>query len=582
MAQEMNPAEQAAALVEDPTLYETYARGYSDEVSFYSALRGDAQHSLSFEEYVELRRVFLDRGPAEAIRRRLEDRLDRSLKNMVLGDSPRGRAYAVHSLADLEARRQRFATLDIEVPSLQTVAQTTLEHLYDAVEAPTERRETLSALLTAVPSDRRTAVEHVARAHLSEVVLASDTPDRRLRTALDSYVDAAPAPTPPDGVGPDAADYAAAAEERAFADPAKRRLYEAALHESPTVERLGQYLYLTAADAVEAYRHGDQDVTRTDFVLARRHLRLLRTTDLADRIPTRTAYVDSYFHLARAIEAGGGRWLSTRAGRPPAEWQTVAERYARAATAVHPVSTVRFVKYLSKAFRHAAHALDAWESRYWLHGNARRLFERLDPEGPETTGDVDAALAGTLQTHRCRECEARAHVALAEPDYEEVQWAAARARSAAAKAPQDSLRLRNLDAIEQLAAARQAERRGEFDAALATYESIDTDDDAFQVGVRSHRRLCELKALLEDGADERALSRAHEWFGQQSAIVAATEAACGLLPAADPGDLTVSDQFVTLDTAVLPTVLPMARLSAAGGPVATATRRQILDCLLVL
>lgn len=118
MSPKRSPAEQATALVAEPGLYESFAADYSDDISFYSALRGSAQESLSFEEYVELRRVFLDRGPTEAVRERLEERLERSLKNMVLGTSPRGRAYAAPTLAQLDRRRRAFESLDITVPSL--------------------------------------------------------------------------------------------------------------------------------------------------------------------------------------------------------------------------------------------------------------------------------------------------------------------------------------------------------------------------------------------------------------------------------------------------------------------------------
>ena len=587
MSRATDPAEQAAALVADPDLYERFAADYDDEVGFYSALRGNAQRSLSFEEYVELRRVFLDRGPTAAVRRRLEERLDRSLKNMVLGDSPRGRVYSVSTLRELADRRRRFDTLEVTVPTLLSVAKTTVEHLYDEVETPVGTRETLADLLSAVPSGEYAAVEYVARAWLTEVTLAAGTPTERLSAAAATYAETVPTPDPPVDGERSAPGYLAAAAERSFANPEKRRLHEAAVHDTPSVETVCGYLYLTATRDVEAYRHGDGDVTRADFILARRHLRLLCDVAPYAGDSERAAYVESYRHLARAIEAGGGRWLSTRAGRPEPAWWTVADEYARAATAVRSVDAARFVKYLSKAVRHAAHAVDDPASRRRLHVAARRLFERLEPVTMAPTGraspeEIESAVVGTVHTHRCREHEARARLAFEAADYGTVRRAAEAARAEAAAAPQGSLQLRELDAIETVAAARRAERRGDFETALERYDAVTTDDDSLRVGVACHRQLCRVKRLVVDGRHEEALAKAHEWFDSGSTIVLATEASCGLVPDVGDGAAGVSEQFLSVDAGVVSALPPLVRLAGTGGAVVEAVRRQIEECLVAL
>ncbi|PSQ16018.1 hypothetical protein BRD02_05540 [Halobacteriales archaeon QS_8_69_73] len=582
-----DPAEQAAALVADPELYERFAADYDDEVGFYSALRGNAQRSLSFEEYVELRRVFLDRGPTAAVRRRLEERLDRSLKNMILGDSPRGRAYSVSTLRELAGRRRRFGTLEVTVPTLLSVVKTTVEHLYDEVETPVGTRETLADLLSAVPSGEYAAVEYVARAWLTEVTLAAGTPTERLSAAAATYAETVPTPDPPVDGERSAPGYLAAAAERSFVDPEKRRLHEAAVHDAPSVETICGYLYLTATRDVEAYRHGDDDVTRAEFILARRHLQLLCDVAPYAGDPERAAYVESYLHLARAIEAGGGRWLSTRAGRPEPAWWTVADEYARAATAVRSVDAARFVKYLSKAVRHAAHAVDEPASRRRLHVAARRLFERLEPATMAPTGraspeEIESAVAGTIRTHRCREHETRARLAFEAADYGTVRRAAEAARAEAAAAPQGSLQLRELDAIETVAAARRAERRGDFETALERYDAVATDDDSLRVGVACHRQLCRVKRLVIAGRHEEALAKAHEWFDSGSTIVLATEASCGLVPDIGDGTAGVSEQFLSVDAGVVSALPPLVRLAGTGGAVVEAVRRQIEECLVAL
>jgi hypothetical protein len=582
MSSARDDAERAAALVDDPSNYETFAADYSDEVSFYSALRGAAQRSLTFAEYVELRRIFLARGPTDAIRDRLEERLDRSLKNMVLGTSPRGRAYAVTTLHELNDRRLAFTTLDIDIPSLLSVVQTTIEHLYDDVETPATTRETLAELLTAVPAEERRAVAYVARAWLTECVLTDDKPDARLESALSTYTETVPTPNPP-GDGQPAEEYHAAAQQYSFADPKKEQLSESALHASPSVGRLCEYLYLTATNDIEAYRHGQSDVTRADFLLARRQLRLLQTISQYSK----AGRVDAYLHLAQAIEAGGGRWLTTRARKPQPAWETVAEEYARAAAAIRPVDAVRFVKYLSKAFRHAAHTVDSWGTRYQLHINARRLFERVDP-GTLATGQdravdtVESAIRGTLHTHRCREYEAQAHLAFATPAYEKLHRAAEQARTAAEQAPQEHMQLRELDTISEIASARQAERAGNFDAAIARYDEISTRDDELQVGISCHRQLCELKRAVTRDNHQQALATAHDWFAPKSVIVAAVEASCGLVPETTTEAATVSDQFLSVDTDALSSLVPLIDLTTTGGAVTALVREQIADCLVAV
>ncbi len=587
MSSPTDPAEQAAALVADPDLYERFAADYDDEVSFYSALRGSAQRSLSFEEYVELRQVFLDRGPTEAVRQRLEERLGRSLKNMALGNSLRGRAYSVSTLQELADRRKQFDALEVAVPTLLSVVRTTVEHLYDEVETPAESRETLADLLSVVPAGEYAAVEYVARAWLTEVALAAETPTDRLSAAAATYAETVPTPEPPVDGERSAPGYLAAAAERSFADPEKRRLHEAAVHDDPSVETVRGYLYLTATRDVEAYRHGDGDVTRADFILARRHLRLLRDAAPYARDSERAAYVESYFHLARAIEAGGGRWLSTRAGRPEPAWRTVADEYARAAAAVRSVDAARFVKYLSKAVRHAAHAVDDPASRRRLHVAARRLFERLDPATMAPTQraspeEIDSAVAGTLHTHRCREHEARARLAFEAADYGTVRRAAEAARAEAAAAPQGSLQLRELGTLETVAAARRAERRGDFETALDRYDAVTTDDDVLRVGVACHRQLCRVKRLVVAGRHDEALARVHEWFDPGSAVVLATEASCGLVPDGGEGVAGVSGQFLSVDAEVASALPLLVRLAGGGGAVADAVRRQVEECLVAL
>lgn len=587
MTTELSPADQAAALVDNPERYDSLAAEYDDEIQFYGALRSDAQHSLeTIEEYVTLRRIFMEYGPTEAIRARVEDRLDRSLKNMVLGSSPRGRAYAVETLAELDGHREAFATLDIEVPSLLTAVRTTVEHLYDEVSTPTAVGETCASLLAETPDGQRAAVEYLARIRLVEQLLAADNPAERVGAAVDTYLGQVSPPAVDER--PTAAAYARAAERRSFADPEKQRLYEAALHRESSATRASDYLYLVAANTIEDYRHGGDEVTRADLIVARRQLRAVRQVRPETWDATKRAYAESYRHLADAVEAGGGRWLSARASGPPPEWWAVAAAYVKAAQSVYGIDAVRAVKYVSKAVRHAAHAVEDWATRRQLHRTARAMFDTVDPstvaEQPDQSRGAEAietSVAGTRSVHRCRESEAAAHVAFERAAYDEVHAALDRARTAAEQAPQQHIRLREVETVETVAAARQAEQQGDYKKALERYRQHEPEESALRVGVDCHRQLCKVKHAVDGGRFEDALRRAHEEFRPGSAVVVATELSCGVVPGDPDGEQPppVTDQFLSLNSEAV-TVLPaLARLLQAGGTVSELLQQQAAACL---
>ncbi len=432
MTHQSSPAEQAAALVTNPNLYDSLVDEYDTELEFYSTLRNDAQKSLeTFEEYVRLRSVFLNRGPTEAIRSRIEDRLDRSLKNMVLNKSPRGR------------------------------------------------------VLEATPANQRGAIEYLSRVRLTEQLLASDSPQSDINTVALQYLENISFPNVDTEMT--AAEYQRAAEERSPTDPDKQRLYEAALHADPSSARVSDYLYFTASNLIEDYRHGGDNITRAELIVAQRQLQAVAHINPETWDQTKQAYAESYRHIADAIEAGGGRWFSTHASNLPPEWWSVAEAYVKAAQAIDAVDMVRAIKYLSKSVRHAAHATDDWKIRKHLHRTAWATFDRFDstgvaenPEQSRSVEEIETAIAGTRSVHQCRECEASAHVAFEAGDYETVHTASDRAQSAAEQSPQEYIHFRELEAIETIATARQAEQRGEYETALKQYQQFDSEESHLQ------------------------------------------------------------------------------------------------------
>ena len=588
MTDSRSPARRAAALVADPDRYEEFAAAYDDELSFYGALRSNAQESLeAFDDYLELRRIFLARGPTAPIRDRIEDRLDRSLKNMVLGTSARGRAYPVETVAELADRLSAFAALGVDTPSLGTVVRTTVEYCYDDTDDPVGRHTIFDRLLADTPSETTTethdAVEFLARARFAERLVETVDPDDVFDDAVRSYLAAVDDPAPDDDRSAEAC--LAAADDRAFADPEKRALHELAVHRGDARETLPGYLYLAATGAVEAYRHGES-TTRAELLVAHRSLRCLDrlTVGRSDR---RAAYGAAYTHLARAIEQGGGRWESNRAGTPSPSWPTVVREYAAAAAEVRRVDPVRFLKYLAKAFRHAAHVADDRSTRIRIHRVAVDLFDGMEqpavaPSSARVpTPEFDTVCAGTVATHQCRLQSALAHRRLDAHEYDAAATAATRAREAAADAPQASLGVESLSSVSALAEARRAELAGEFETALTAYEdlAVSSGDNTVAAGVDANAALCRVKRHLRAGDDREALRTARRAFDADSPIVAGLATVAGVVPDDDRlvSESSLGDQFASLDETAAETLLALARLSAGGGVPADLVREPLRE-----
>lgn len=566
-------AVRAAELVADPDRYEEFAQAYADEVTFYSELRNSAQKELeTFAEYLELRRVFLERGPTAEIRDRLEDRLDRSFKNMILGTSPRGRAYSIQTLREANDRLDQFAALGVERPSLLSVVKTTLEHLFDDTEADAARcYDILDGLLTETPEGSDRAIEYVARARLGEELRLAEAPVQHVTSALSAYCDVVDDPAPDDDrpVG----ELVAAARDRPFVDERKERLYAAALHHDPPVRVPFDYLYVVAHEAVESYRHSGDDPRRADLLLAQRHLDVLAAIAVPGWDDRRATYARSYRHVAQAIQLGGGQWLSDRAAAPSPEWTVVSRRYGLAAEALRGVDDVRAVKYLSKAFRHGAHATETWETRRRIHRTAQQTVRAME------FADSDAvveAVDGTLQVHRCREAEASAHVTLADGAYEDAVDAAREADRLAGTVPQQSLRLDGIEFIREFCAGRVAEQAGDYESARQRYAVVMDESD-----VATHRHgLVRVKRALDDGNHAEALSVAETQFEPDSLVLAATRAAAGIVPGdVESVEITVDLRHAAVDPEALRALLRVYSADGVGG---AALSDRIAEQLLAL
>lgn len=563
-------ADRAVALVSDPERYDELAAQYSDEQVFYSKLRNSAQRAFdSFDGDLELRRIFLDRGPSEAVRERLAERLDRSLKNMLLRSSPRGEAFPVETLREANDRLDAFADLGVDTPSLLAVVKTTLEHVFDGdgIESPLT---VLDRLLRDCPESQHEARQYAAWARLGEAIDSSETPARDAEEAVRDYCTVVDDPAAADERP--AAELVAAARETPFVDDQKERLYATALHrEQFPVRTPFDYLYVVAHEVVEAYRHGSDELRRADALIARRQLDILSELSVPGWSDERAARARSYYHVADAIQCGGGQWFSDRAGGPDPDWASVSVAYGSAAAELQSIDAIRATKYLSKAFRHGAHAVEEWKPRQVIHRAAKQVFRSVDTDADTRLAE---ALDGTVQTHRCREAEAGAHVAFEAGNYEDAVDAAREAQRLAGTVPQDSFHLDGIAFVEAFAAARRAEQRGDFEQAGRQYHQLtDQSEDA-----RRRRALVRVKRELARGDYVAALKEAEIQFDEGSVLLAATRAAAGVVPDERAGGAGEIDLPHAGDaTAALAPLLRVYSVEAVGG----ATLRERIERLLL-
>jgi hypothetical protein len=383
----------ADELLTNPDQYDVYRNRYQSEREYYRQVRNKAPQSLStFGEFLELHAIFLNRSASDQIKEWVEENLARSLKNMVLGTSPRGRAYPLTTLADIQARLEDYRSIGIDTPELKFVVDTIIEALFDTTEdgLRSDAHETLVGLLKETPPGTQVGGPTDILAQLKSVhSLASDrlaqrasSPADQLALAAKEYRAAMPCPSAPTGA--DAC--VAAAKGIPPGNVEKRKLLAAAVHQDPSqLEAFWELLYWSARATIERFRHRTEHPTLGRLYRAQYQLVIVDShravVGKSDHWQHR---IDAYRHVATGIECGQGRYTTTRENWPETAFSEAASAYERAAEAIEPVDTARQLKYQSKAYRYQAHAAPTPERTYEIHGDAIEwLLSTTDDEESE-------------------------------------------------------------------------------------------------------------------------------------------------------------------------------------------------------
>lgn len=520
-------------VVTDPATFEAVATGYDDEVACYRDLRDEAKRTLgSFDEYLDFYAAVIESGPTDYVYYDLETNAVRSLKNMVLRSSRSGKRFPVDSARELQRRIDSYQSLGVDAVTPRTTTYTIIEHLLDDDHDRATVYRTLSQLLGDLPTDGAELTKLLVHARFvfATETLASTNP------AVERYLaelhEDLPDPLPNDGRG--AQELMAEADSKPFADPDKQILTQASLARQSSMDVLQDYLYLTARDIVERYRHQQQnDPWRGELQLAVRQFNGLLNLYENELESNRLNRVESYRQLALAELNSGGRWQSLRDPRdlPDPQFLSAGNHYFRAAHQIKPLDLNRYIKYLSKAFQNQAIAArhrelgpaHGWSTTQQIHDRTISLLttyiDQLDTE--EYNGEEEAiskTIVGAIGTHKFRKHRAAAVVAFERRNDREVGRHLDEAWEHIDATPTyEDTDL--LETLRTLSAALSLEMEEMYEQAQRRYQEV--EDDMFDLNQRI--ALVNIKHNLTQGSDEVAVSTAETAFNENSPIRTAVQ-----------------------------------------------------------
>ena len=299
-----------------------------------------------------------------------------------------------------------YQELGVESVSPQAVVFTLLEHTFDSDEY-SNLSQLLDSLLRSYPDESETTNPLVrARFVTATETLKPDVAvlDHHLDLFFSDVVD------PRTDDDRTAEELLEAADDRKYADPEKTQLICASLSREYNTEAFRKFLYLNAADVVERYRHKDRrDPWRGELQLAIRQFNCLLNLFGEELSSERHARVNSYISVALGELRSGNRWRSQKDYNklPEPNFMKAAEHYLTAAEEIEPVDSARYLKYLSKSFRHQATGIQrreygphqGWGASQRLHSTAVEVITDVVKDD-EDDGELQNTAVGLIASHK--------------------------------------------------------------------------------------------------------------------------------------------------------------------------------------
>lgn len=583
MTLDMSPLQR---FLENPTNFDEIVSDYDDEVDCYTNLRDEAGKQLpSFEEYLRFYTASIEEGPTEFVFYDLKRNAARSLKNMVLRSSRAGRQFPITSAAELQQRSEAFRDLGVDSITPHSVVFTLLEHIFDSDEHKAHGYEIIDHLLTETPD---TSSELVALLVRVRFVLATESinPDS---TAVDTHVEELYRDLPDTLQDDDrnASELIEAARKKSYSDPDKVKLIRNSLARQGDEETLAEFLYLSARDVVERYRHQDRkEPWRGELQFTLRQFNCLEKLHSESWSDERAIRSRSYRRLVLGELASGGRWRSQRdpTDLPDANFLSAATHYFQAAHKIKPIDMRRHIKYLSKSFRHQATAAQnrelgpgrGWITSQVIHDRSIEILTQIIDQEPDVDADkLTDTIVGAAATHKFRRHQAAAVAAFEcrnpEAAFEEAEEAWEHLDAIPTYENTDLL-----ETIGGLAEALLFEMQGEFEEALNQYQTNDNSKLDFQNRIA----LVEIKYDVDRENYETALSKALDVFGKTSPIVTAVQLIAGKSPSSPSIHPPIFEAMSAVDPETMWSFIMSSYLYSQTDEPSSIMRKQVKELLL--
>lgn len=526
--------------VEDPRTFDELAADYDDDVACYTDLRDEAKRTLSsFDKYLEFYAASIEHGPTEFVFYDLNQNAVRSLKNMVLRSSRAGRRFPIASAAELQRRIDLYNELGVDSVTPRTTLFTIIEHILDDDSHAAHAHQILDQLLADQPADGSELITLLARVRFVLATRSLHIDNPGLEIYMNELRDDIPDPLPEDDRT--ASELLTAAEKKSFADPKKIEFVQASLARQWDENVLREYLYLTACDTVERYRHQERDDPwRGELQVAVRQYDCLENIYEEELDTERIARIRSYRRLALAELQSGGRWRSLRdpGGLPESNFLSAGNHYFKAAQEIESVDAHRYIKYLSKAFRNHATAARhrelgrarGWHTTRLIHDRAINILTQHVEYFQSAESDIDTdslteTIIGAVGTHKSRKHRAAAAIAFEhrtpEKMGEHLDEAWDHLDAIPTYEPTDLL-----ETLHTLSEALLFETQDLYKEATDQYQGIQSNI----IDIEKRVRLVGIKHDITQGNHQSALDTAETAFEENSPIRTAVQLITGESP----------------------------------------------------
>jgi tetratricopeptide (TPR) repeat protein len=510
------------------TPFEEISEHYPSESKCFSKLRDEAKRSLtSVDEYLEFYKTCHAGGPTNTVESYIERNGVRMLKNMIIRGSRAGKRYYIKTASELQKRTEQLNDIAGENITLRSVVATTIEHILGSEDQGKNRLyETADRLLRDVPEDPNAGIGLLARVRFVVAAESLDKDSPAFNIHITDLSEAVPDFYPDDKRG--ASELLEAGEDAPWHQERKLKLYSSGIarSSSPSMETLQKYLYYTARDVPERYRHSGRSTPfRGELQAALIQFNCYLNTFEQDINKERMLRAQSYRSVVHGELKSGRQWRTQRDPnlRPDPNFLSASGSFLTAAESISSVDMDRYIKYLSKSFRNFALGVrqpsrefgpaQGWKLCRECHQAAISSFIRIRESinNEETIEVIDE----TIALHSFYSFQASAVIAFEYGNPNQLAESIDQAFNQIDRAPV-YLRTDLLQGLRNAEQGLRCEQDGSYEDAINHYEKITEPE----VDIQKRRELTEIKHYIQEEEEERAIDLAEKKFDNSPVLTA--------------------------------------------------------------